>query len=300
MNELVSVVIPTYNYAHFLCNAVDSVLAQTYRNIEIIVVDDGSSDNTSEIAKGYGARINYIYQANRGLSAARNAGIRVAGGEFIAFLDADDMWMPDKIMKQVQVLKDHGAVGAVGSNLYQVDENLRDLAVVKNKNYAPEKFSRELLFFNIVGGGGSSILLRKECFRVAGLFDEELRAAEDWDMWLRISKKFSIRNIDEPLVKIRLGSYSMSHMGNAQKMLDNELIVLKKYFGHGFSLLKGKAISQRYFSAAWAFSTQGRNKDAFFGMCRCFMFYPMALFQKNKVGLYVKVIKDIIFGRGEK
>src|SRR5437016_1233967 len=113
MPLLVSAVIPAYNYARFVCRAVDSVLAQTYPHLECIVVDDGSTDNTLEVLAPYGDHIRVITQKNAGLSAARNTGVRNAGGEYVGFLDADDWWQPQKIAKQVALAEKRPELGAI-------------------------------------------------------------------------------------------------------------------------------------------------------------------------------------------
>ncbi len=299
MNELVSAVIPTYNYAHFLCAAIDSVLAQTYKNIEVIVVDDGSSDNTSEVVKKYEGKITYIYQKNQGLSAARNTGIRAAHGTYVAFLDADDIWLVDKITEQMRLFESGNNVGAVSCRFYEVDESLRVLGESRHKDYPPAELKKRLMAKNVVSGG-SSVVVKKACFDAVGLFDESLRSAEDWDMWLRIERKYIIRLVEKPLLKVRVGSYSMSSAGNAQKMLDNEMVVLDKYFGRGYSILKGQSLSRRYAAAAWAFSVQGQHKEALRCLFVTFWFYPLALFQKDKLGVVLTVIRNGLFFKDQK
>ena len=113
----VSVIIPTYNRSKYVTKAIDSVLAQTYRDFEIIVVDDGSTDNTKEVLKPYTDRIKYLYQENTGVSAARNAGIRAAGGQWIAFLDSDDEWLPEKLSIQMDYLSRHNEIVAFITNV---------------------------------------------------------------------------------------------------------------------------------------------------------------------------------------
>ncbi len=115
-DPLISAVIPTYNYGHFVTAAVRNVLAQTYRNLEVIVVDDGSKDNTRERLAPYLDRIRYVYQENQGPSAARNTGIRSATGEWVALLDSDDLWHPRKLELQVKYLQAHPEVGLLGSD----------------------------------------------------------------------------------------------------------------------------------------------------------------------------------------
>ena len=114
----VSVIIPTYQYDSFIGEAIDSVLAQTYKDYELIVVDDGSIDRTREIISKYGSNINYIYQENKGLAAARNTGIRATKGEYLSFLDADDAWLPNKLEVEVEFLDTHPVVGMVYSNYF--------------------------------------------------------------------------------------------------------------------------------------------------------------------------------------
>jgi glycosyltransferase involved in cell wall biosynthesis len=288
-NQLVSVVIPTYNYAHFLGDAIESALAQAYKNIEVIVVDDGSSDNTSDVVKKYEGAVRYIYQNNRGLSAARNTGIRESRGQYIAFLDADDIWMPEKISEQLKLFEGQNNIGAVSCRFYEMNERMIVLAESKHKDYPPKVLKEKLMLSNAVSGG-SSIVVKKECFDLVGLFDEKLSAAEDWDMWLRISTKFNIRIVEKPLLKVRVGNYSMSSSENAQKMLDNELVVLNKYFGNGVQWQKCRSLSGRYLSAAWAFKEYQRKNEALKCIFLSYAVFPLNLFSKRHLGLFLKIV----------
>lgn len=213
MNPLISVVIPTYNYRRYVVEAVESVLAQTYRPLEVIVADDGSTDGTAEELARYGDQIRYTYQPNRGLPAARNLGIRAAAGQHLAFLDSDDLWAPTKIEKQVALIEKSPRVGVVYCDGCHVD--LRT-GVTQPLSVRPDgrgDLRRRLLHRNCITGSASAVLVRRECFEKAGLFNEDLRSAEDWDMWIRISRHYEFDFVPEPLITLR------HHGGNMHKKI---------------------------------------------------------------------------------
>ncbi len=198
----VSVIIPTYNRGNFIVAAIESVLAQNYRDFEIIVVDDGSTDNTQLQLKPFkeklnNGRIRYFYQPNQGIACARNTGIRCSQGEYIAFLDSDDLWLGDKLKIQTEILDGNPAIGLTYASMIIYDEkgNYRGLK--------PSKVSGTN-FQELIEWGGhyptSTIMLRKDCFKRVGLFDENFARLEDFDMWLRISRLYRIFPvIDQPL-----------------------------------------------------------------------------------------------------
>lgn len=200
---LVSVVIPTYNRARLVCEAVETVLAQTYRNFEIIVVDDGSTDETEEALGRYEGRIKYFYQENRGLSAARNTGIRNSTGCYIALLDSDDLWRQDKLALQVDYLNKHDDCGLVYTDMelliaregVLIEVPTTPLVLPTGYIY-PQVFLRNEIF-------PSTVLVRKECLEDVGLFDESLRHFEDYELWLRIARRYKIGNIDKKLTVYR-------------------------------------------------------------------------------------------------
>ncbi|HYL81892.1 MAG TPA: glycosyltransferase, partial [Candidatus Acidoferrum sp.] len=188
---LVSVIIPTYNSAGFVVEAVRSVLAQTHSPVEIIVVDDGSTDATAESLRPYAERIRYLYQQNRGVAAARNAGIAVARGDLLAFLDADDMWVPDKLERQLACLDRRPQVGVTHADA-------RHCYVDSGRQCARPPLARQFdgncytdLFFGnrIVT---SSVMVKRHCLEAVGGFDETIRAAsvEDYDLWLRLARRY--------------------------------------------------------------------------------------------------------------
>lgn len=204
-NLLVSTIIPTYNRAHIICEAVDSALAQTYRHIEVIVVDDGSKDDTLELLKGYGDRIRVISQANGGPAAARNRGIAVSRGELVAFLDSDDIWLPEKIKQQVILLERAGAsVPCCLCNILMKwksgDRASFDIALLKPSaeeglwlNVDEVLATRSVLF-------NQGIIIRREVLDKIGGFDENIRYLEDYEFPLRLSLEGPWAFIKTPLV----------------------------------------------------------------------------------------------------
>jgi glycosyltransferase involved in cell wall biosynthesis len=196
----VSVIIPSYDSAKFVVEALDSVLNQTYHDLEVIVVDDGSRDNTEEAVKDKGERMTYVRQDNVGASAARNHGIRVSSGNYIAFLDADDLWKPNKLEEQVRILDDDPEVGLVCSDwaTVAIDGSVQN-SYLKNCRYARSGyvFNEVIQEYFILT---SSVLLRRSCLSEVGVFDEALMVSEDKDLWLRVCHRWKIKILPEPLV----------------------------------------------------------------------------------------------------
>ena len=211
---LVSIVIPAFNAAQWLRDALNSVLEQTYSHWECIVIDDGSLDSTRQVMDSYKVtdeRIRYIYKENGGPSSARNVGIQSSNGELVAFLDADDVWLPAKLMKQVDVLFAAPEAGLCCTYFEEVDEDLNLLnpwRKVKERNRYPDDIRPELLVENVnccgVPGSASSAVVRRECFEKLGLFDTRLRVGEDLDMWYRIALNYPIIQRKEVLVRLRI------------------------------------------------------------------------------------------------
>jgi len=254
--DLVSVVIPTYNYARFLGEAVESALGQTHPSVEVIVVDDGSTDETQDVLRRFGKAIINVRKVNQGLSAARNTGIVHARGAFIAFLDSDDIWLPEKLTRQLALFDGAPTVGLVGSNGFLIRQNGEILDTVRYEAVISRpKLLRKLLMGNCISGG-SAACIRRECLGKVGGFDESLRSAEDWDMWLRIVSHYDVRFASEPLVKIRMTENSMSSAANNDKMISSEMVVLDKFFAEAGracgTYARRKAYAHRYLLAARA------------------------------------------------
>lgn len=232
---LVDVVIPAYNAARYIEETLYSAAAQGDILANIIVVNDGSSDNTASLVVSFAAShpnfsVQVINQENMGLSAARNTGIKASTAPFIAFLDADDIWLPEKLNKQLAVFdqsKDDrlGLVYCAYGAISESSIRLPKVTVVPPKLRGD--IYRNLLHGNFISGSGSAVLIKRSVFDEVGLFDEKLRAGEDWDMWLRIAKIFHVDYCPKKLVFIRLHGTNMQK--DKLRMLTSDLMILNKF-----------------------------------------------------------------------
>lgn len=222
----VSVVIPAYNAAWCVRKAIESVLAQDYRDFELIVVDDGSTDDTSAVLADYGDRIRVVRKANEGLSSARNAGIAAALGEYVAFLDADDWWLPGKLSRQVAFMQAHPELGFTSTAARVEDPQGRFVNLWACARWQGP-FLDHLFGANAeVAGSGSAVIAKRALFEQVGGFDESLRSLEDIDMWLRLAAATEYGCLDEPLVVILKRPDSMSR--NLQTMRTAAIAVMHK------------------------------------------------------------------------
>jgi glycosyltransferase involved in cell wall biosynthesis len=194
---LISVIIPTYNRARLLKETIDSVLKQNFQNFELIVVDDGSTDNTGEILSDYKDHIQVLAQKNKGVSAARNLGISKAKGEFIAFLDSDDLWLPEKLTAQVDFFQSHPDALVCQTEEIWIRNGKRVNPKKRHKKYSGMIFEQSLPLCIV---SPSAVMMRKSLFEKVGLFDEHLPACEDYDLWLRISCQYPIYLINTALI----------------------------------------------------------------------------------------------------
>lgn len=197
----VSVIIPTYNRMPFLREAVDSVLQQTYRDFELIIVDDGSSDQTAGYLATLGDAVRVVRQENRGPSAARNRGIACANGEYLSFLDSDDLWVKEKLAQQVAFMKERDAVVSYTDEIW-IRKGVRVNPKVKHRKYSGWIFERCLPLCVV---SPSSVLMRRAFFDEVGLFDETLPACEDYDLWLRASLRLPFHYLPRKLIVKRGG-----------------------------------------------------------------------------------------------
>ena len=203
----ISVIIPTWNRAERLADAIESVFQQSVAVHEVIVVDDGSTDNTREMVTRRFAGVRYIYQENRGVSSARNAGIQFASGDWIALLDSDDRWLPDKLEQQQQLIRAHPGYKLCHSDEIWIRNGKRVNAMKKHAKQGGRIFRHCLPLCAI---SPSAVLIQKNIFTDIGLFDESLPACEDYDLWLRICAVYPVLYVDRQLV--------VKHGGHADQL----------------------------------------------------------------------------------
>jgi glycosyltransferase involved in cell wall biosynthesis len=225
----VSVIIPTYNHAAFLPEALENVFAQTCSPLEIIVVDDGSTDETAEVLRAYEGRIRVLSQANRGVAAARNAAAAVASGELLALLDADDAWLSTKLERQVARLDSEPEIGLVHCGVAEVDGRGRQFRA--RLDGMEGWVATEMLFFRrgVILGGGSAAVIRRAAFLEVGGFDEALSTSADWDLYYRLARRYPVGFVREVLVRYRVHGGNMHR--NVHAMARDMLAAYGKAFG---------------------------------------------------------------------
>jgi len=273
--QSISVVVPCYNYAQFIREAVDSALAQTVLPLEVIVVDDGSTDQTLEVMAAYASdpRVRYLRQENHGLSAARNAGIRAARGEFIALLDADDRWKPEKLSRQLIEFTEE-SVGLVYCGREVFDErgtqNL-DPADESKCGRALEWLTTATLFCP------SSVVIRRRCFAEQGGFDESLRKVEDRELWIRLAKHWRFRCVPDCLVEWRLHGSALNMQTNGMEDAFRE--TLRRAFADGPLrrrwLLRAKAGAFMHFDFSWVYHMARQHREAWLHTLLALLLYPL-------------------------
>lgn len=273
---LVSVMISTFNYGQFLPASVGSVLSQTYKNWELIVVDDGSTDNTASVMASFSRtpRITYVPRPHEGHVKAKNLGISMAKGEFVALLDADDVWDKEKLKKQIALFKEP-AVGVVYCRLKFIGEDGQETGKEPDSKYlAPcrGRVTRRLYIDNFVPF--SAAVVRKECFKKVGLLDESYTIGNDWDLWLRMSAHYDFDFVDEPLLLYRTGhGGQLSQKINLRHKCAEEIM---RNFAKNFP----RALSDADRRRAWAYTYTNRA------------FYFRSIDLKKSTYFYFKAIKE--------
>ncbi|MBW2642661.1 MAG: glycosyltransferase family 2 protein [Deltaproteobacteria bacterium] len=226
---IVSIIVPTFNRAGMIHRAIESIKYQTFNDWELIVVDDASTDDTEEILQRYmrnDARIGYTKHAeNKGGSAARNSGIKKSKGSYIALLDDDDRWHPEKLRLQYDYLQNHPETGLIYSGFCYVDYETDKIIKSVRPRYQGN-VSSIILKTNIIGS--PTPLIRNECFQRAGLFDEKLTSCQDWDMWIRISRFYSFAYVNECLAEVTMHGRQIS--SDLSSKIDSRKKLLDKYF----------------------------------------------------------------------
>lgn len=292
-NPKVSVIIPTYNSSKFVEEAINSIILQSYKNIEIIVIDDGSTDNTKDVLNKYinDSTITYCYQKNGGPGAARNRGIKESIGDFVCFLDSDDVYLPDSILDRAQVLKNYPEVGLCFSDYFLQTKQHQTKIIPHNRQYS--KFNEAIEFstkerniyifpkksYNLVVPScylhTSSCMLRKSVLDIVGLFRTDIFCAEDNDLWLRISMHCKIAFID------KVGSIYKTHRSSlyipSERYLKDLIVfledIIRKYsFDNETCRLLKKKLYNAYFSLGY-------------------YYFDKALFRKSRI-YFLKSMKN--------
>jgi len=291
---LVSAVMPAFNVAWCVRRAIDSVLAQTLREHELIVIDDGSTDDTAKVLASYGAGINVISQENRGMSAARNRGIRAARGAFISFIDADDHWRPEKLARQIELLQQRPDVGfcSTAARVENADGDVLNLWRCRQRGTDV----LETLFAEnaAIAGGCSAVVVRRELLDQVGLFDETLRGFEDPDLWIRLAAVSGYACIDEPLVVILRRENSVSR--NLHEMRKAALKSIRKNRSLLPLRLRGSfwrnCLAGVYTDYAKGAYRAGRVDAAVADTLRAFALSPL-----GRGRLCLGLLKDFLLGR---
>lgn len=278
----VSVIIPAYNCAKYITEAIESVLKQTYTDFEIVVVNDGSTDNTEEVLKEYieNGIVNYIYQKNKGVSAARNRGIISAKGDYIAFLDADDFWEPEKIGQQVEAFQEYPGAGLSFSNYQKVDESkgIQQLGFCGrvddwfNKHRVTPDLAYGWLYRELLIGDcviTISVLVKRAVLEEIGLFDETFKIGEDYDLWLRIAQKYPLLYINRVLCKYRYRPDSASGPADIRELrwTHSHIMVREKHLANNWIPLEYKGLVKNIlgrlcWNIGWSYFSQNLFRES--------------------------------------
>ena len=258
----VNVIIHTYNNERFIAETVESVLNQTYKEYEIVVVDDGSVDGTRDALIPYMQKIRYHYKENGGIASAKNAGIGLSQAEFVAFLDHDDLWVPDKLQLQMEHFNENPQIGLVYAK-YTSFRDGKELRTKPEKGYSGWIF-KELLSKSFIQT--STVVVKRECLDAVGPYDETFSLGDEYDMFLRIARKFQCGFVDKGLTRYRVHDTNAS---NNDFLFDNENLGVYKKIYNNFTDLDGvekkilrKRIARYSMKVAEGLYSQGKLEES--------------------------------------
>ena len=286
----VSVVLPAYNGEKFIGKAVESALSQTYNDFELIVVNDGSKDGTAQVLSGFGAKIKVISQANSGIAKARNVGIEASRGQYIAFLDQDDFWLPEKLEKQMVLFEKDKEVGMTYTDTYVITDDNAKIRSFKLQKPHRGMVIEELFMNNFIST--SSVIVKKECFEKAGLFDDSLSPVLDYDRWLNIAVSYKVDYIDIPLVMFR--DHISTFRKNEIFTLGKAIATLEKFINSNAEVRDAlgkradKKIASFYILLGRRLLAKGDSKQAFFN------FY-IAVKMAKSISTFFHIVNSVFF-----
>ncbi|MCD6162696.1 MAG: glycosyltransferase family 2 protein [candidate division Zixibacteria bacterium] len=262
----VSVIIPVYNSTGFIDEALQSVFAQTFKDYEIIIINDGSTDNTKQVIEKYSDKIRYFYQENRGPAAARNNGIKKAKGEYIAFIDSDDIWHPEKLKMQVSILDSNQNIGMVFTENSLFDENgVYESSLGKRKRLMHGNLAENIFLYSYVAT--PTVMIRREVFDNIGLFEESIKMAEDDNMWIRIASNYRVELIYQSLVSVRDHPNRMTRQNNDLfNCIQISIDMLHSNYGDNvrknIDKVVPKKMGQIYFNTGYKYFENQNTKEA--------------------------------------
>jgi len=299
----VSVIIPTYNRAQFLPEAVESVFKQTYRDFEIIIIDDGSTDNTPEIIRQFSTTVKSYRQKNEGVSVARNKGVELAAGEYLCFLDSDDLLLENALQNCVTFLDQHPEVGLCYGRVHYIDEqgNLIWWKKMRGEKKDRIRDGKEQIACLLFRGdmNTSAVLVRRGCLEEAGIFDPSLHLGQDIDMWLRVCQKYPIGYFAEPLVKMRIHPKSTTEQktlkeleGTQTAFVEHALLSLEAE--PAYHHLRRKAYFGLYCYFAEEAARTGRYSGGLRYALKAIRSYPALLFHKDGASFIISVARSFL------
>lgn len=278
--NLISIIMPAFNSDKYIGDAIESVLQQTYQNFELIVVNDGSVDRTEDILKNYANSIHHIHQSNQGVASARNKGILAARGEYISFLDSDDVWFMNTLKLQYEHLAGNSDIGLVYGEMQLFDHTgtLDKKWSTNLERKRPEGYIFQDLVLSCLFGL-STVMVRRNVLNDVGLFDKNLPSGEDYDLWLRIAAKYKIGYIPEKLMRYRQHSGSLTSLKAPLKPWDIKVAekALKIYQEEAKKiphLLLKKSFAERYFHYGYSAFLEGQYAVARYRFIKSISFLP--------------------------
>lgn len=293
MTELVSIIMPCYNCEQTIEKTLKSIYEQNFTDFYLYCVNDGSTDKTAEILEHYvKSKPNMVvhHKLNAGQTAAKNDGLKLAQGQYVAFIDSDDLWDSKKLMRQVEYLEQNKQVGLCYTNGFYIDQNDKQQELIGISPQLTGQCLEKIILGNAIVA--SSVMIRKSILDEVGLFDERLTACENWELWIRFAAKSELAAIDQPLVYYRRHANNMSH--NLDKMRKNRLIVIsinnqsyrQELKNHKKTIKKAYYTAYRFFGENYLWKLQ--VKKARWDLFRALRYKP---WDKN---IYLMIMKTLL------